>query len=259
MKIYNLLPIILVSLISFSANAESSRAQSAYDNQDYWEAMRLWQQESDLGDAEAAFNIGRLYDHGLGVRRDEQMAATWFQTAAKRGNAKAQYMLGLILSEQGSDPETLRQAIEWLRRAAVQGEPKSVRLLKELEARLNLPLIIPTVDTFSSDSPLQSSSTDSKNQHHSDLPARRKKIFFLYTLIAGLISFPLVRHTFARWYAISSFPTDGTNPMEILLKQIGLRLPVELLVFSLSCVFGAAGGWVFGIISYVTHRPRTVS
>jgi uncharacterized protein len=50
---------------------------------DYVEALRLFRQAADLGDAQAMINIGVMYQHGQAVRKDGAEAARWFSKAAQ--------------------------------------------------------------------------------------------------------------------------------------------------------------------------------
>lgn len=70
-----------------------------------------------LGHLPAQYHLGFLYGEGRGVARDPRKALQWFRRAADRGDAKAQYAVGLALSRQTDK----REAARWYRRAADQG------------------------------------------------------------------------------------------------------------------------------------------
>ncbi len=71
----------------------------------YAKALQLWQTEADLGDADAQYNLGRLYDYGYGVPRDANKAAEFFTLAAAQGHAGAQKRLAVYTAPTGSDLE----------------------------------------------------------------------------------------------------------------------------------------------------------
>ena len=53
--------------------------------QDYAEALRLWGQLADHGNARAQFSIGQMYYIGQGVPRDNTKADGWYRKAADQG------------------------------------------------------------------------------------------------------------------------------------------------------------------------------
>jgi len=74
--------------------------------------------KAKAGDAKAQFNLGFMYDDGIGVSASYKEAIKWYTKAAEQGNAEAQYYLALHC-------ENLRcegyQAAMWLTKAAEQG------------------------------------------------------------------------------------------------------------------------------------------
>ncbi len=71
----------------------------------YAAAMELWQTQADQGDADAQYNLGRLYDYGYGVPRDAEKAAELFALAAAQGHSGAQKRLAVYTAPTGSDLE----------------------------------------------------------------------------------------------------------------------------------------------------------
>jgi uncharacterized protein len=49
------------------------------------------------GDAEAQYNLGRIYHQGIGVKQNNTEAADWYRRAAEQGHGDAQNSLGLLL------------------------------------------------------------------------------------------------------------------------------------------------------------------
>ena len=72
---------------------ERKRARSQAGFQ---EAVKLFRQAADKGNAQAQYNLGIMYKNGQGVKRDDKEAVKWFQRAADQGHAKAQSNLGVI-------------------------------------------------------------------------------------------------------------------------------------------------------------------
>ena len=52
---------------------------------------------AERGDAAAQYNLGVCYHNGDGVEEDAKEAVKWFRKAAAQGNATPQYHLGLSL------------------------------------------------------------------------------------------------------------------------------------------------------------------
>ena len=74
------------------------------------------------GDAHAQYEIGFMYDRGLGVPQDFKEAALWYRKAAEQGNASAQFYLGQIYDLGKSVATDYNEAAVWYRKAAEQGE-----------------------------------------------------------------------------------------------------------------------------------------
>jgi hypothetical protein len=85
---------------------------AAYDRLDFAAALNLWLPLAEQGDSAAQFNVGVLYEKGLGVAQDMREAARWYRKAAEQGDAEAQYDMGR-LHETGAgvsmDPEEARK------------------------------------------------------------------------------------------------------------------------------------------------------
>ena len=62
------------------------QGNTARENKGYAEAMRLYREAADTGNATAMNNIGHLYQSGSGVSSDYGEALRWYRLAADRGN-----------------------------------------------------------------------------------------------------------------------------------------------------------------------------
>jgi TPR repeat protein len=76
---------------------------------------------AEKGDARAQYNLGLMYEQGYGVTPDIKKAATWFEKAAEKGEANAQYRLGSLNYHGQGMPQDLQQAAEWYKKAAEHG------------------------------------------------------------------------------------------------------------------------------------------
>ena len=86
----------------------------------YAEAAYWFEQSADKV-SKAAFNLGVLYDKGLGVPADDAEASFWFKKAAEEGLPDAQYNLGIRYSFGEGLPKNDLEAVEWFEKAAEQG------------------------------------------------------------------------------------------------------------------------------------------
>ena len=62
------------------------------------------------GDAVAQTNLGALYWHGIGVRRNLHKAYYWFSRAAEQGEGLAQFNLGVLCQEGQGIPRDDQKA-----------------------------------------------------------------------------------------------------------------------------------------------------
>lgn len=92
---------------------------------DFAAALAEWRPLAENGHAEAQFNLGAVYEAGLGVLENPENAAGWYALAAGQGHAKAQYNLGVMFADgRGVARDDTRAAI-WLRKAAEQDHGKA--------------------------------------------------------------------------------------------------------------------------------------
>ena len=61
------------------AAADFFEAYEAFQRGDYEEARAIWSTLAYDGDVDAQFNLGALYENGLGVEKDAETAARWYR------------------------------------------------------------------------------------------------------------------------------------------------------------------------------------
>jgi TPR repeat protein len=76
---------------------------------------------ADRGDAHAQFDLGLLYESGRGVYKDTTEAIKWFRKAAEQGYDEAQYALGCCYNGDDGFPKDPVEAAKWWGKAAEQG------------------------------------------------------------------------------------------------------------------------------------------
>ena len=104
---------------------QDRRADKAYLKGNYEKSAKELESLANLGDARAQYNLGVLYDQGLGVPQSDALALRWYTQAAERGEPRAQYNLGVMyMNGQGTAPDPVL-AYFWFSLAVAQGESKA--------------------------------------------------------------------------------------------------------------------------------------
>jgi TPR repeat protein len=88
------------------------------------------QAASQFGDADAQFELGRMYLTGEGGPSDPFTAARWFNLAARKGHVGSQAMLGKILFDSGRSVQGLSMLTSALNKAQ-EPERHWIRALQE--------------------------------------------------------------------------------------------------------------------------------
>lgn len=97
-------------------------ADAAYRAGDFATAFRITETLAEKGDAKAQYALGIFYQQGKGVRQDYAEAANWYRKAAEQGDAKAQRNLGFLYEKGlGVGPDS-GEGASWYRKAADQGD-----------------------------------------------------------------------------------------------------------------------------------------
>jgi TPR repeat protein len=89
---------------------------------DYERAREWYERAAAQGATLAEYNLGLLYDLGLGVERDLSKAAEFYHRAALKGDVHAQHNYGYLLDRERNDYEG---AMKWYEKAAAQGDAQA--------------------------------------------------------------------------------------------------------------------------------------
>jgi TPR repeat protein len=85
------------------------------------QAVSWLDRAAKAGIAPAQLALGGIYEKGLGVAKDPQLARVYYLAAAQRGNAKAMHNLAVLYAQGvGGNPD-YATAAEWFRKAAMHG------------------------------------------------------------------------------------------------------------------------------------------
>jgi len=128
----------LICMLAVPVLADGQAGGYAYERRDYDTALKEWRPLAEQGDADAQFNLGVMYDMGLGVPQDYQEAVRWYRRAAEQGNAGAQNNLGFMYGNAQGVPKDYVLAHMWLNLAEAKGVKEAVKLRDLLEERMTL-------------------------------------------------------------------------------------------------------------------------
>ena len=93
---------------------------SFYDRSDYSNALESWKKASDLGNKEADFLLGFLYD---GVLQNDEEAFFYFKKAALSGHIQAQVNIGARYEVGEGTEKNYDKAKFWYSKAAYNQDP----------------------------------------------------------------------------------------------------------------------------------------
>ena len=114
---------VLIHAGAGAADKNPASAMEAYQAKNYDAALRLWQPSAARGDAEAQYSLGVMHANGEGVAKDPAAAVAWYRKAADQGHGRAQFNLGLAYRGGQGVEKSEVQAVDWFRRSAESGYP----------------------------------------------------------------------------------------------------------------------------------------
>ncbi len=130
-----LLSALIYGLLISLASADFDAGIAAYQANDLPLAYREFREAAEAGHMDSQFNLGLMYEKGIGVEQDETEAVAWYTRAAEQGSAFAQYNLA-VLYENGRGAEVdFAKANQWYRKASVQGDALAIGNLGMLYVR----------------------------------------------------------------------------------------------------------------------------
>lgn len=125
---YALSTALLAISLSITAPAMADdwdTAMSHYDNQNYNQAFSIFKRLAEQGNASAQYNLGVMYEKGLGVKQDDAQAVWWYQKSAEQGYADAQFNLGNMYYNGQGIRQSHANAMTWWKKAYTQGHAKA--------------------------------------------------------------------------------------------------------------------------------------
>ena len=121
-RILQSLLLVLLCLSAATARAgDTAAADAAYKKGDYKSAARDLRALAEKGEAKAQYRLGVLYDQGKGVKQDRAKAAQWYTRAADQGYIPAQYNLAILYYNGEGVEQDLVLAYAWLQVSIARG------------------------------------------------------------------------------------------------------------------------------------------
>jgi uncharacterized protein len=96
-----------------------------YGDARYTEAREAFEKAAARGDARAQFQLGLIYFNGHGVVQNFQEAKSWYEKAATGGDTMAAYNLGLMYTNGEGVAKDYAKAAGWYAKAADHGDPRA--------------------------------------------------------------------------------------------------------------------------------------
>lgn len=110
---------------SVAANADVKAGVDAWTDGNFANAVREWAGPAEQGDPDAQFNMAQAYRLGRGVDQDVVQAEALYAKAAAQGHVRAADNYGLLLFQRGAREE----AMPYVTAAARRGDPRAQYLL----------------------------------------------------------------------------------------------------------------------------------
>ncbi len=130
-----LISALFTILVTGSAVAGFEEGIAAYQANNLPLAYKEFRAAAEEGDADSQFNVGLMFEQGIGVGKDEKEAVAWYRKSAEQGNSAAQYNLAVLYENGRGTAVDFAQANEWYRKASAQGDPLAIGNLGMLYVR----------------------------------------------------------------------------------------------------------------------------
>jgi enhanced entry protein EnhC len=89
-------------------------------------------EQAILGNASAQFELGQLYQYGIGVGQNIAQAMIYYQLAAAQQDIRAEYNLATLYLEGKTTPVDYRKGLMWMTGAAFKGNPYAEYVLANM-------------------------------------------------------------------------------------------------------------------------------
>lgn len=112
---------LLLCCTTLPAFAGLKEGDEAMEKEDFKTALKEFTALANKGDAQAQFNLGAMYNEGLGVDEDVAKAFAFFLKAAEQKHPRAQFVVGHMYSSGRGVTANKQESLQWKQKAASQG------------------------------------------------------------------------------------------------------------------------------------------
>ena len=114
--------LIAICLLAPMSSAEDlPTANDAFERGEYVTALELYETLAGQGNAEAQFQLGLMYEQGLGTDVDRQTAQRYYQQAAEQQSPQALDALGTLYLKGEGVIQNFKESLRLFQQAAAQG------------------------------------------------------------------------------------------------------------------------------------------
>ena len=92
-----------------------------------------YRKEAEKGNASAQFFMGVVHEYGYAGKPDAAKAVEWYRKAAAQGHPGAMFNLGACYMEGAGVTKDIAEAAKWFKRAASLGHERSAKILEKLQ------------------------------------------------------------------------------------------------------------------------------
>ena len=123
-KIITVLFLTFICFNIFGQNATELNQQSKIliNQQKFDEAIPILKQAAELGNAEAQYNLGYIYQSGIGVEKDNVKAVKWFSQSADQGFIDGQYQMMMAYGTGNGVSQDFKKAFSYGLKCAKYGD-----------------------------------------------------------------------------------------------------------------------------------------
>ena len=141
-RIFALMACLILSMVftieihaQADENANFEAGIAAIEVNDMPLAYKSFLAAAKEGHIDSQFNLGVMYEQGIGVTKNDKEAVFWYEKAAAQGSSAAQYNLGVLYENGHGTVVDFAKANDLYRKASLQGDALAVGNLGMLYIR----------------------------------------------------------------------------------------------------------------------------
>lgn len=119
---------VLLALLGYIHIVCANEVNEANIQKSFWETYTA----ALRGNKEAQFQVGVIFERGIGIEQNQSLAAQWFEKSAVQGYVDAQYNIAIMYAAGRGVDEDEGKAMMWLAKAAKQKDKDARKLLNEI-------------------------------------------------------------------------------------------------------------------------------